>query len=153
MRKEKAKYVRYCLYCGKKFKAKRPKAKFCTDSHRAAYAQNNQSKNPDEARTELFNKIESLLETYKSIAPEHELAELGDELKQLLSDVLDDFIERKGTTDKKPQATKTDTQVKENIKEKTESAKNKKIPDNKEENMNTDDIYYFEPDPPPAPEN
>lgn len=149
MRKEKAKYIRYCLYCGRKFKAKRPKAKFCKDSHRAAYAQNNQTKNPDEARTELFNKIESLLDTYKNIAPEQELIDLGNELKHLLSDILDDFITRK----KPGEAVRETNNPEINMKNRPTTPELKKTTKKDIEKINPDEMYYFEPDPPPTPEN
>ncbi len=101
MRKEYAKYTRYCLYCGKKFKAKRPGAKFCSDSHRAAYSQERRVKDVDEAKAELYNKIESLLDIFRAYADDEKIASMEESLKTFLTDILDELtgVEKKKDDD------------------------------------------------------
>lgn len=61
-KREVAKFRKYCEYCGKEFMAKRSKARFCCDSHRAAYAVRREENRVDLKRAELRNKMYDLVD-------------------------------------------------------------------------------------------
>jgi len=61
-RREVAKFVKYCEYCGKEFMAKRSHARFCCDSHRAMAGDGRVMELVDSRRAELRNKIEDLIQ-------------------------------------------------------------------------------------------
>lgn len=94
MRKETAKYIRHCLYCGKEFMSKRPQAKFCSNSHRAAYgALKNKNKGWEAIEVLLKNRIEELFDGFAIPTSNYEVYNVLSTLRDINIYLFEQFVE------------------------------------------------------------